>query len=508
MHYKNYKNASIMSLELHTLIRNMSKSQKRQFTMEAQKQGKDNQYLQIFHFLDKMDHYEYEKLVAQCQKVGIEQLAVLKVYLHQKVLDIWAKSILEEVDEERLITEMHINNARVYASLRHFNWALDELTKAFKIAESHQLYDLIIRIKKLETSYLMAYSFKDMTYENMCIIGEQIRKSQDEINLHNQLRIVSKKITFLNARLMPQDADIINGLGEEVERLSNLASDSFRNYLQQVYIKKEFDTLRKQNNSDHLYTIKIKNIWQQNPFFIKTDFLEYAEDMFRCIFLVASSPFIDLENHEQWLKEVDAIENLIENNKTNYKANTQRLLHITERLHMIRLFIYSRTKQYNDIIEQGKTWADNCLNITSKLPHQVAIIYLIALSYFKNKKYDTALVYLLKIMPNKYSIHVKNYSTNCIALYTLCHYELKNAKFLSLEIPKLRQFLNKYDTPETEVALLLLKLAEQLESKRYINKKRVLYQKYLLIFEQFEKDNLIFKAHLGICDWINSKISK
>jgi len=118
------------------------------------------------------------------------------------------------------------------------------------------------------------------------------------------------------------------------------------------------------------------------------------------------------------------------------------------------------------------------------------------------------LVYLLKIMPNKYSIHVKNYSTNCIALYTLCHYELKNAKFLSLEIPKLRQFLNKYDTPETEVALLLLKLAEQLESKRYINKKRVLYQKYLLIFEQFEKDNLIFKAHLGICDWINSKISK
>lgn len=150
-----------------------------------------------------MDHYEYEKLVAQCQKVGIEQLAVLKVYLHQKVLDIWAKSILEEVDEERLITEMHINNARVYASLRHFNWALDELTKAFKIAELHQLYDLIIRIKKLETSYLMAYSFKDMTYENMCIIGEQIRKSQDEINLHNQLRIVSKKITFLNARLMP-----------------------------------------------------------------------------------------------------------------------------------------------------------------------------------------------------------------------------------------------------------------------------------------------------------------
>ena len=37
-----------MSLELHTLIQNMSKSQKRQFTMEAQKQGKDNQYLQIF----------------------------------------------------------------------------------------------------------------------------------------------------------------------------------------------------------------------------------------------------------------------------------------------------------------------------------------------------------------------------------------------------------------------------------------------------------------------------
>ncbi|MEM1324471.1 MAG: hypothetical protein AAGI23_00875 [Bacteroidota bacterium] len=201
--------------DLHRLIHAMSKSEKRYFTLDAQKSGKKNAaYLQLFKAIGKMDTYDEAVL-----KKDFKHLAVDKSYLYDAILrsmrDYHSKKSRAAQIKEKLIDAKYLYERELYdlcelalqeakematdlgdhLSLLEINKQLRKVVKTTKkgIAEG-KLTDLQEETRSISSGLLEEFRTLDV-YDNILaktFIGEGL-KEEEKVRFEDQLEYFDKR---------------------------------------------------------------------------------------------------------------------------------------------------------------------------------------------------------------------------------------------------------------------------------------------------------------------------
>ncbi|MEE9438654.1 MAG: hypothetical protein V3V14_06605, partial [Saprospiraceae bacterium] len=188
-----------------TLITKMSKSEKRNFKLLAQKTGsKDKLYVQLFDFIEKSKNYDVALILKSIPSIKKSQLSNVKAMLSKQIL----RSLIDVHKEEyiELKAREKFNFAKVLYTMGLYRASLDMLDVVIKMAEEYHMKPL----------GFMAINF------------EKLIESQH----------VTKSMSPRAYKLATTSDNIVNQLSVANE-LSNLALLLYARYLENGYVKNE-----------------------------------------------------------------------------------------------------------------------------------------------------------------------------------------------------------------------------------------------------------------------------
>lgn len=172
------------SNELFELVKSLSKSEKRYFTLFADRQGSDKNYMKLFNVLDQMDEYDEAKLEKKLKKESFyNDIHVTKNYLQNYILrSMRAYNEGKSIDSQ--IQSLMQDGDFLSAKGLH-RMALGKYKKAEKIGEQFERFSLVAEAQKNIINKLMQDSRDQLNeivhYEQKQAIAATV--SSDNIRL-------------------------------------------------------------------------------------------------------------------------------------------------------------------------------------------------------------------------------------------------------------------------------------------------------------------------------------
>ena len=172
---------------LHILIRSLSKAEKRFFRLQSNLQSGDKAYLSLFELLEKYDSIQ-DVYLHFGKSHASASFEVATKYLFRLILD--SLSGLRQKQHIQAEIFNKISNAAILFERDLFDDAMDELTRAKKIANESENDLLLLLIHRTELQYLNSVGFKGISERelvNKQMKINEITKHTRNINMHTQL---------------------------------------------------------------------------------------------------------------------------------------------------------------------------------------------------------------------------------------------------------------------------------------------------------------------------------
>jgi len=134
-------------LDLHTLIRSMTMSEKRHFKLFSRRHGgeEESNYIKLFDAISEQESYDSELLE---KEDFVNNLAAEKLYLYQSIL----KSLISyhgSLSSKKKVLEM-VSSAEVLFLKGLNTQALNILEKAEEIAVENELFSHLLVVRELQ----------------------------------------------------------------------------------------------------------------------------------------------------------------------------------------------------------------------------------------------------------------------------------------------------------------------------------------------------------------------
>lgn len=181
---------------LFSLIKSLTKSEKRYFKIIASKKsedGKSNNYLQLFNAIDKQEEYDEDKIIRQFSKATfIKHLPSEKNYLYFTIL----KALV--LYHEGNLQFIELDEIRHCATILYNKGLYDQcnkmLTKARKLAISYELFPELLSVAKLQLELLpmIAPSADDLENGFEAILNDEQLAFQKLENINQYHKLYSK----------------------------------------------------------------------------------------------------------------------------------------------------------------------------------------------------------------------------------------------------------------------------------------------------------------------------
>ena len=487
------------------LIRSMSKSEKRNFKLIAQKTGSaDKLYVRLFDFLDKNKEYDEGKILKKLVGMKKSQLANTKATLSKSLL-----RALRDINKEEY-PEIKARERFDFAKVLYAKGQYRE-----SLAMIQTVKELAAKIDQKPLEYL-AISFEKQ------IESQHVTKSMSPKAY--QLAVESNKIL--------ENLDLTN-------ELSNLSLLLYARYLEQGYVKneKEYEELHKYFYSllpvldlDKLDFYQELNLYQSYVWFyhMSQDFLNYYKYAQKWVNLFDQHPHMKIPATVIYIKGMHNVLNALfmSGKRKRFREAIERLmmfnhddqfkLSVNEK-GQLQLFKY--THGINSIFmsgnyEYGVSFVkDLVATIESENhpwdPSRIMVFnYKIACIYFGNGDLDQTITYLNRV-EDSYQPRLK-VDIQCFSrvLNLIAHYDLGNDILVSHKIKSVFRFLLKMGELE-KVHLEIFKFIRRtpkMDETTIISEFKKLRDK-LAVIEQdrFEKRPFLY---LDIISWLDSKIDK
>ncbi|MCF8247707.1 MAG: hypothetical protein K9J37_21735 [Saprospiraceae bacterium] len=133
--------------DLHDLVHSLTKSEKRHFKLQCQRQGTDGNYLRIFDILDKQPILDEKALKeAFAGETFAKQLHVTKNYLREKILDS-LRSFHSQMSKDAAVKDI-LKNVEILFYKELYGQAADELRRAESLANDFELHTAQIEVSR------------------------------------------------------------------------------------------------------------------------------------------------------------------------------------------------------------------------------------------------------------------------------------------------------------------------------------------------------------------------
>lgn len=484
------------------LIKSLSKSEKRNFKLYAQRNSSGKlKFLELFDALDKTKVYNEKLILNQIPSIKKTQLSNLKSNLYKQIL----KSLrLSHVSaDERAALRESIDFSRVLFNKGLYAQSLKILEKAKGNAKAFNLHLLLAEIIDFEKTIESRYVTKSLENraEELAIESKTnlatINKVEELSNLALRLYGLYIKVGYIRSK---KDAEIVKQFFQVnlpkhtetelglTEKLYLYQSYSWYYYIMQdfvryyKYAKKWVELFENKSNQQFELDIYVKGV---------NNLMSSQFNTFQ-----SKNLALTLERFNQFTANLTRLDNNLEMQILYYKVINQINLHFIKGEFTLGCkMVPEIEKQLANYIEK---FDKNRLTI---------IYYKIACLYFGSGDNKNAIKYLNKII-NESSQEIRE-DINGFAriLNLIAHYELENTDLLEYQIKSVYRYLKKSNELH-KVHQEILRFLRNLSHIRpdSLNREfKILKSKLVKLREEpFELRPFLY---LDIISWLDSKLS-
>ncbi len=497
---------SIHSEPLFVLIKTLSKSEKRNFKLYANRIHSQDEvkFIQLFDVLDKLAAYDEEQILRRIPSIKKSQLSNLKRHLYKQLL-ISLRLIHIQKNIDIQIREQ-LDFAKILYNKGLYLQSQKTLERAKAIArESHQD---IICLEIIEFEKLIESRHFTPSIENKA----------------NKLAAESEARTQIISK---------------TDRLSNLSLRLYGMYVQVGHIRNQKDAyflweffktnLPEMDTGKLTFSEKI-NLYQCYVwyYFILQDFLRCYKYAFKWVDICKQNPTVSgidptmllkgynnllaalfyIGYYQKYRTALHEFETYVEENYPEFNTNEKLLsFQFLETARINKFFMEGRFEEGLMLIpEIERQLAEFDLHLDE---HRIlAFYYKIACLYFGSGRNEEAINYLNRIINFKAG-HLRS-DIQCYAriLHLIAHYELGHFELLDYIIKSVYRFLAKME----DLNLVQTEILNFLRQALYMDQKnlekifvKLKYRFELLRDHPFEKRSFLY---LDIISWLESKISK
>lgn len=486
--------------ELHELIKSMSRSEKRYFTLDANKSGGDrkNNYVKIFTALNDMEDYDEEKLKKKFRKEKfIKHLATEKNYLYTAILKSMRnfhsdKSAYARIKE--MMLDAHLLNGRGL-----YEQGAKMLKKAKKLAYEYQNNLMILEINKEERYVTLELKNKTSKeqIEELINEGEIVRSIVEEefdyLNLNNQLYIeIVHQFSLLDEQSKNELKDQI---GEKLEK-NDLDSISFLTQHRLYQSRALYFQLIGETEEVFQHFSKVLDLWDDNPKIKEEEFYKYIIDLSNHIYSCLAK-----EKYQYALPFIQRLET--ESPSNNHDGNVVFYLSSLFRLiYHMSIGEFNQAKKLIPKIEKGlKNHKLNEKSITILFSN-------IAILDFMTEDYSACLQWLNQIISKSKLENRQDIQRLSRILKLISYLEIEEfEKFENFSRTTLYFLKSRKQTFEESFEMKVLSFLKKLYALPFAERKPI----YTDSFKQLEniKNNPNGSTPLGLEElyfWVKSKI--
>lgn len=482
--------------DLFQLIKAMSKSEKRYFTLDAQKSGrKDARYLELFQVINEQETYDEAPLKEKFDKT----LPTDKTYLYEAIL----------------------RSMRDYRSANSYAARIKEMIMDAKYLYERGLYDQseerLNAAKELADQFGDQLSMIELNKEHRGLLKYTKRKGY-ESELKNLIAEKDNNVTYLLEELYYLDVldKLLIELRKNPQQLEHEKREQLKNQFPEIFSNnvKEPSSMQGRlrfyqcmaltyqflGNTEQMYYYyaKIVECWDSNPKYKEEEFFRYILDVSNLLHYTFSDAS-KAHNLPQLLTklETERPANFHDQKVLFQRITSYRLIHAINKgefqdVHLIINRIDRGLKKYN-------------LAYSS----EIVIIFNVAVLLFMSSEFNTCIEWSERII-SKTNIDVRQDIQEAIRIVQLvATVEIEDIEKVELRLRNTSRYLNKIKSEHIKINNNIIKNIKELyfatpsEAKKVIKK----FRDYLVGIKQSD-----VKIPLGVDElllyWLDSRINQ
>ncbi len=493
------------SEELFSLIKSLTKAEKRNFRLYANRNYSQSQlkFIELFEILDKAD--AYNEIFIQ-NKLGIlkAKLSNLKRHLYTQILS--SLRIITSSKKPNMEVREMVDYAYILYYKSFYLEAIKILEKAKRKAQKYNMYhmqSIILEFEKRIESRHITRSGLEKAYALKAESEIVNKKLSAAISLSNlRIDLNARYIQYGHCKSLEEKRALQSFFAEAIQNIDEETLGVvekiylFQSYVWYYYMLIDFENCR-------VYAQKWLGVLESSPEMIEKDVDLYL----RAYHYILSSCY-----HLRWKDKFNtALENLEGFRKANYKGFND--------LTKIISFQYVHISRLNNVIIRGEFDRGQAV-ITKSLKrmsrygesldeHRVLVFYFkFAWIYFGDENYTKSIHYLNKIINNelpKLRVDLQVYAR---IMFLMCHYELENYDLFTYAIQSFKPYAKKVAStyPIQEV---LQDMFVKIGNRPLMNHTTILKEALSQLKELRKNDfYMVSFNYLNVIAWLEAKISR
>lgn len=493
------------STELHSLIKSLTKSEKRFFKLNSSLQSGEKNYLKIFDFIEKQKKYDEEELKEAFKKeTFIKHLPSEKNHLYKLIL----KSLRAYYSDQSVSAHLkqEIKNVEILYKKALYKECNKFVKRAKEVAREYEkfyyLFELISWEKKLlEEAYESGIFSKnlDELIEEETEVIEKLRNLAEYHILYSKINYVFRSGGFTRNE---KEREIVNEIADyHLIKGKNTAISTRATTI--CYYIKGLCSASKRDYEDALINFKKSKSVMENHPKIKNDLPQrYISTL---SFILHS--YIDSYKFDRAEEVINDLRNLQSKKPFGSLDAKVRLFTAT---HIGALQLYNRQGKFSKSLELIPAIENGIEHFEDKINKEKILLftYNTAYAYFGVGQYKLALKHINVVLnDNEKQLRQDIYSFSRI-FNLIIHFELNNHDFLEYDMKSTARYLNKYEK-DYEVEKLFISEMKALSRVNSENEK----QQHLVTFRDKLKDLLkvdrenVILEYFDLYAWLQSKIN-
>lgn len=492
------------SSTLFTLIKSLSKSEKRYFKL-SEASSRDKKYLRLFELMDGQKEFDEEVILDSEPLLKRSQFSNLKAHLYSKILRSLRDFSLPSIAGVQ-IREM-IDEAQILFNKSLYQQSFQRLKKAFSLASDTDNLELQLEILKWQKQVLAhTVGWENQQYVNEIIrdveeVNSQINNINRFSNLQSQLQSLYQKTGYIrNEEEFKKIQQIFISNLPEIDESKMTISEKV--HLYQLYIGYYF--FIQDFHSGHKYAKKWVSIFHDNKALLRPKLEWYISGL--NFLLIAENKLLLFHEFQETKKELRALNKLPQ---SYYNENIRlKLLKYTFVHEFNSLFLGGDFDKGVELIERLSSGLEGFINQLDG-HSRVILFYKTACLYFGNGDFRKSIEWLNQILnlgESDLRADIHGFSR---ILLLISHYELENIELIQYYVRSTYRFLlKKEDLHQFQKLILsfLKGLNPHLSPQDVIHGFETLREK-MLILQNDPYESRAF-VYFDIVSWLESKIEQ
>ncbi len=494
------------STELFSLIKSLTKSEKRFFKLSSSLQSGDKNYLKIFDFIESQSKYDEDNLKSEFKKeTFVKHLPSEKNHLYKLIL----KSLRSFYSEQSVssLLKQEIKNVEILYNKALYKECEKFVSRAKQMAKDHEKFYYWFELLSWEKKLLEeAYESGEFTTNLDALVAEEemviakLRNLAEYQVIYSKINLIFRSGGFTRTeserKAVEEIADYHLIKGKNTALSTRAASMCY-------YIKGLCAATNRNFEDSFQFFNRTREILDNNPMLKVDSGQRYILTLFHLLRCYIDSK--DFVKAQELIIDIRELEGKKGFNSTDILV---RIFTNSYNLELVLLHAMGEFQKSVELIPEIERLQEEYGEKVSK-EQEILLLYSKAYSYFGVGDFKKALSYINTVLnDNEQNLRQDIYSFSRLFNLVL-HFELENYDFLEYVIKSTNRYLNKQER-SFEVENVCIKHIRKL-SKTFQNSEKIIILEKMkdeldeLLKDQNERTVL---EYFNINAWVTSKIYK